>query len=83
MFISTNIFISLRYLLIYQLEEKGPYIYTTESVKVDVKFENDRVTSKTFDKAKFNKTLTAKECPKCNENDQVCYVKIKRGLTRK
>lgn len=54
-----------------KLEEKGPYIYTTESVKVDVKFENNRVTSKTFDKAKFNETLTAKECPKCNENDQL------------
>lgn len=54
-----------------KLEEKGPYIYTTESVKVDVKFENDQVTSKTFDKAKFNETLTAKECPKCSENDQL------------
>ncbi|CAH3030946.1 unnamed protein product [Porites evermanni] len=54
-----------------KLEEKGPYIYTTKSEKVDVKFENDRVTSKTFDKAKFNKTLTDKECPKCNENDQL------------
>ena len=43
------------------------------SKKVDVKFENGKVTSKSFEQAKFNKTLTEKECGKtCHENDKVC-----------
>jgi len=54
-----------------KLKEIGPYIYSTKSKKVGVKFESGKVTSTSFDQAKFNKTLTKKECPKCNENDKV------------
>ncbi|KAJ7315270.1 CD36, partial [Desmophyllum pertusum] len=53
-----------------KLVEKGPYVYSTESKKVSVEFEKGLVTSKSFDKAKFNKALTEKECPKCREDDE-------------
>ena len=62
------------FLFEFQLKEIGPYIYSTKSKKVGVKFENGKVTSTSFDQAKFNKTLTKKECPKCNENDKVCFI---------
>ena len=42
------------------------------SKKVGVKFENGKVTSKSFEQAKFNKTLTLKECSSCHEDDEVC-----------
>ena len=43
-----------------------------ESKKVGVKFENGQVTSRSFEQAKFNKTLTEKECDSCHEDDEVC-----------
>lgn len=56
----------------FQLEEKGPYVYSTKSKNVNVKFENGKVTSTPFEQAKFNKTLTEKECPTCTAHDKVC-----------
>lgn len=66
--------------------EKGPYVYSIESKKVGVKFDTGKVTSKSFEQAKFNKTLTEKECPECREDDKVCpdlkfYGKILLGLS--
>ena len=55
----------------FQLKETGPYVYSTKSKQVYVKFENGKVTSTSFDQAKFNKTLTEKECPTCTEDDKV------------
>ncbi|KAL9953295.1 hypothetical protein ACROYT_G040691 [Oculina patagonica] len=54
-----------------KLVERGPYVYSIESKKVDVKFETGKVTSKSFEQAKFNKTLTEKECPTCREDDKL------------
>jgi len=42
------------------------------SKKVGVKFENGQVTSRSFEQAKFNKTLTENECESCHEDDEVC-----------
>lgn len=36
-----------------------------------MKFETGKVTSKSFEQAKFNKTLTEKECKTCREDDEV------------
>ena len=42
------------------------------SKKVGVRFKKGQVTSKSFEQAKFNKTLTEKECETCREDDKVC-----------
>ena len=44
------------------------------SKKIDVKFEKGQVTSKSFEQAKFNKTLTEKECKTCREDDEVGHL---------
>ena len=58
--------------LSFQLEERGPYVYTTTSRKIEVKFDaSGKVTYKTFQQQKFNEEMTSKLCPKCHENDKV------------
>ena len=41
------------------------------SKQIDVKFEGAKVTSKSFEKAEFNKTRTREECPTCGKDDEV------------
>ena len=36
-----------------------------------MKFEGAKVTSKSFEKAEFNKTCTREECPTCGKDDEV------------
>lgn len=36
-----------------------------------MKFEGAKVTSKSFEKAEFNRILTKDECPTCGEDDKV------------
>lgn len=57
----------------FKLRQRGPYVYSVTSKRIDVKFENGKVTSKKFEQAKFNKTLTNEECPTCSENDEVRF----------
>ncbi|CAH3044331.1 unnamed protein product, partial [Pocillopora meandrina] len=54
-----------------KLRQRGPYVCSVTSKRIDVKFENGKVTSKKFEQAKFNKTLTNEECPTCSENDEL------------
>ncbi|PFX19537.1 uncharacterized protein LOC111338069 [Stylophora pistillata] len=54
-----------------KLRQAGPYVYSITSKRVDVKFEDAKVTSKPFEKAEFNKKLTKEECPTCGEDDKL------------
>jgi len=54
-----------------KLVERGPYVYSMVSKKVGVRFKKGQVTSKSFEQAKFNKTLTEKECETCREDDKL------------
>ena len=58
--------------LVLQLEDKGPYVYTRESKKIDVYFHSDgRVSYKEYVKHTFNKERTAELCKDCKEHDKV------------
>ena len=58
-----------------QLQQKGPYVYTTLLRKIDVLFDNitKKVTYKNFIQQEFDESSTKEKCPSCNENDKVCY----------
>ena len=57
----------------FKLRQRGPYVYNVTSKRIDVKFESGKVTSKTFEQAKFKKTLTNEGCLTCGENDEVRF----------
>lgn len=54
-----------------QLRQAGPYVYSITSKQIDVKFEGAKVTSKSFEKAEFNKTRTREECATCGKDDEL------------
>ncbi len=52
-----------------QLRERGPYVYKQATQKIDVRFNNNKRTSKEWKKtAKFSEE---ESCKDCKENDQV------------
>ncbi|KAL9950866.1 hypothetical protein ACROYT_G043436 [Oculina patagonica] len=60
-----------------QLEERGPYVYTTMSRKIEVKFDaSGKVTFKTFKQQKFNEEMTSKLCPECQEDDKLNIISL-------
>lgn len=52
-----------------QLEERGPYVYKQTTQQIDVLFNNNKRSSKMWNKnAKFYED---ESCARCKENDQV------------
>lgn len=56
---------------LFQFDERGPYIYTTKTKKIEIKFGTGTVSFKQYKTQSFDAKATALKCPKCSENDQV------------
>ncbi|KAK3730153.1 hypothetical protein QZH41_016926, partial [Actinostola sp. cb2023] len=57
-------------------EERGPYIYTTTTKKINVIFQPGLLSYKQYTKQEFDATLTKEKCPECSENDKMTVLNM-------